>query len=646
MSEKDSSEATDNTTAMSEDPTANTNEEAFDEGKEKSEAEGSHQEENGDEEEEKKQQGDEEDAPVLAAENEEEPERFEEMSPQKLNAGSSKENIKNSGETKAEEQQQNDQAETKAKFETDTPTKTDTQLGVVEGQEDFPHSPTVAAPACSPPPPPATPPAAVDAGSHSNPEPEKQAGLEHSFYPGDHVIRWEMLPIVWPIQIHGIVLEVGKNYVEICDFGLTAQDRPDAVQPAAEAAAPEGAADALTKQEARKKKFADAWNKVKPKDHSQKQRITVHIITEQDELKKWSKVHYGRNLLGFGAGPDKNAAGNDGDHQQDDSHTAGSPTDQNIPNNNSQDDTSPKKQPVRNMWNKFRNWKEERKTARGSKDKDMDQMADTSPEEFAAAVAAANSTDANGYSEDYVGTTKKPKNDKKKGVLPKSDPPKLVLARTRFLLEHGENIMPPYHVFASNSECIAVFCKTGHWRTLQASVFLHSTAIGNAKSSMAMTLGVAASMPLLAPAIAGLGLVAVGAPYMILNQSKGKWQEATTNLTEAFWQQAPNEVFVECIEHWSHLGDENLNADEDQSERPEEFFTDLDANFREQQTHPMTDALMTDESICENALSRQESIESQLSEAGGTEADGAGGDGADLEKKPSNDSSRAIVFSV
>ena len=55
---------------------------------------------------------------------------------------------------------------------------------------------------------------------------------------------------------------------------------------------------------------------------------------------------------------------------------------------------------------------------------------------------------------------------------------------------------------------------------------------------------------------------------------------------------------------------------------------------------------MTDESICENALSRQESIESQLSEAGGTEADGAEADGADLEKKPSNDSSRAIVFSV
>ena len=26
---------------------------------------------------------------------------------------------------------------------------------------------------------------------------------EHGFEPGDHIIRWDMLPILWPIQIHG-----------------------------------------------------------------------------------------------------------------------------------------------------------------------------------------------------------------------------------------------------------------------------------------------------------------------------------------------------------------------------------------------------------------------------------------------------------
>ncbi len=33
----------------------------------------------------------------------------------------------------------------------------------------------------------------------------------HGFQPGDHIIRWEILPVLYPIQIHGIVLEAGKN---------------------------------------------------------------------------------------------------------------------------------------------------------------------------------------------------------------------------------------------------------------------------------------------------------------------------------------------------------------------------------------------------------------------------------------------------
>lgn len=41
--------------------------------------------------------------------------------------------------------------------------------------------------------------------------------------------------------------------------------------------------------------------------------------------------------------------------------------------------------------------------------------------------------------------------------LPRSDPPILVLARTRFLLEQGEDFLPPYHIVNSNSECIAVW---------------------------------------------------------------------------------------------------------------------------------------------------------------------------------------------
>lgn len=137
--------------------------------------------------------------------------------------------------------------------------------------------------------------------------------------------------------------------------------------------------------------------------------------------------------------------------------------------------------------------------------------------------------------------------------LPRSDPPILVLARTRFILEHGENILPPYHIINSNSECISVWCKTGKWSTLQASVFLHSTAIGHAKSATALTLGVAATNPFLIPVFATVGLAAVGTPWLFLKVANDKWAEATMSLNDKFWLQAEPEVFVECIEKWSKI---------------------------------------------------------------------------------------------
>ncbi len=137
--------------------------------------------------------------------------------------------------------------------------------------------------------------------------------------------------------------------------------------------------------------------------------------------------------------------------------------------------------------------------------------------------------------------------------LPRSDPTLLVLARTTFILEHGESVLPPYHIINSNSECIAVWCKTGRWSTFQASVFLTSSAIGNAKSATAATIGVAAMNPWLIPAVATVGLAAVGTPWLFLKVANDKWNEATKALTEKFWMQAGPEVFVDCIEKWSNV---------------------------------------------------------------------------------------------
>ena len=42
-----------------------------------------------------------------------------------------------------------------------------------------------------------------------------------------------------------------------------------------------------------------------------------------------------------------------------------------------------------------------------------------------------------------------------------------VCLRATFLLQHPENL-PSYHLFVSNCECVAVWCKTGVWQSIQA----------------------------------------------------------------------------------------------------------------------------------------------------------------------------------
>ncbi|KAL3937034.1 MAG: hypothetical protein SGBAC_007774 [Bacillariaceae sp.] len=143
--------------------------------------------------------------------------------------------------------------------------------------------------------------------------------------------------------------------------------------------------------------------------------------------------------------------------------------------------------------------------------------------------------------------------DRKRKQESKADPQAVVLARTRWLLKHGEGILPPYHAFSSNSECIAVFCKTGYWSTLQADIFLHSTAIGNAKSTVVMTLGVAASVPILAPVVGAVGLGAVVAPWFYLDKQKKAAKETQQKLADQFWAQAEPEVIVACVKEWSNL---------------------------------------------------------------------------------------------
>jgi hypothetical protein len=163
-----------------------------------------------------------------------------------------------------------------------------------------------------------------------------------------------------------------------------------------------------------------------------------------------------------------------------------------------------------------------------------------------------------------------------------SDPPGLVLARLHFLLVQKENL-PSHHFLKANSECVAVWCKTGAWSTLQASSLLHVTAAGQVKSATTLAayassqtvlvtapagglwgmlgfttttkVSLLAVQPLLLPAIIGYGVLSVGGPLWMLHRAKHAWNETTRTLNEEFWQAALEnpEEFASSITEWSEM---------------------------------------------------------------------------------------------
>ena len=161
-------------------------------------------------------------------------------------------------------------------------------------------------------------------------------------------------------------------------------------------------------------------------------------------------------------------------------------------------------------------------------------------------------------------------------TVAKSDSVGLVLARVHFILRHPE-VLPDYHVLNANCECVAFWCKTGTWSTLQASSFLELTAAGQVKSSATLaTMAVnthvtvpAAGLwgwfgytsqvsylslhPMVLPALAGYAVVTVGAPAVLYANARGQWSETSQRLCDAFWESAMEQpdVFAECITHWS-----------------------------------------------------------------------------------------------
>eukprot|EP01082_Thalassiosira_pseudonana_P001627 g672.t1 g672 contig10:506531-507544(+) len=163
---------------------------------------------------------------------------------------------------------------------------------------------------------------------------------EHGFEPGDHVIRWDLLPILWPIQIHGIVLEVSedKTTVTICDFGITTvkQNTDDAKNSnnmekmveeddakLKEVIGVDGGGDPTLKNSddaSVSTSTSDAAsetnnnNKKKLTSKKKNKRLNVIKLTKWSDLRKWSKVDYlnggiaggmGKGLKSFGEKTEK-----------------------------------------------------------------------------------------------------------------------------------------------------------------------------------------------------------------------------------------------------------------------------------------------------------------------------------------------------
>eukprot|EP00980_Cylindrotheca_fusiformis_P029679 scaffold23693_cov157-Cylindrotheca_fusiformis.AAC.3 len=158
----------------------------------------------------------------------------------------------------------------------------------------------------------------------------------------------------------------------------------------------------------------------------------------------------------------------------------------------------------------------------------------------------------------------------------KPDSTGLVLARVNFIIQYPE-LLPDYHVVYANCECVAFWCKTGEWSTLQASSLLELTAAGQAKQSATLAATAASTQvsvpaagmwgwlgytsnvswlslhPMVIPALAGYAAFTIGTPAVIYYRARGQWKKTTKDLSDAFWESAMEqpEVFAECMTHWS-----------------------------------------------------------------------------------------------
>ena len=432
---------------------------------------------------------------------------------------------------------------------------------------------------------------------------ETDADIKHDLRVGDHVIRWKMLGYCYPMQVHGIVFSVRPDCVTIVDCGLSSSYSSDDRM-------------GSTFEEGEK----TTTTRKKHSSVNERRRMNILTLVDAKEIKQWTKIRYGEEveLKVHSSNATLRSKSKDKTFlQQNDS----GPTDAEIEQSSSAgleleeeclcDQAKIRKSPDKKL----------SKTSSGGawlcswqKKKDDDATPAMENNELTKEEEEVETQSPAAVQEEEHPSSKNSKNNLR---LPKADPPMLVLARLRFLLEYGEEpfpplppndednddnntennnymkrskkkssrttnttttlLLPPHHLLYANSECIAVFCKTGRWSTLQASIFLHTSTFGNAKqtATVAMflssqtvtvpasglwgwlggttTVGLFSAQPWLVPALVGGGMVYVGLPMLMLWKAKGRWADTEKRLNDAFWSMYDSDVTVGMIRCWSGL---------------------------------------------------------------------------------------------
>lgn len=266
----------------------------------------------------------------------------------------------------------------------------------------------------------------------------------HGLRPGDHIIRWEMLPIIYPIQIHGIVLEAGKNCLIIADFGLTSH------------ASHGGSEELSTFEEDNPSQdlIMQAWEKVKPKE---KKRLNIIAITDPKEIRKWSKISYGdrvaenekekkgflTSLLGGKSSPKTKKKKGATDKQATDVVPLDGMENLTVEAING-DKQSISDTTMKEGVSKIQEHDESAMQIDVAKIERVDGEPEWFHSQYRPRIRTTSS-DAPIIIEDGQSVFNVDHPVEKISSLPKSDSAKLVLARTHFLLEN-EDLVPPYHV--------------------------------------------------------------------------------------------------------------------------------------------------------------------------------------------------------